>query len=172
MGYAVLVNLVICDEVGSDTRRIETYIVASTRRPEVITSPLRCVCLAARIYGRNRSRTRRVGDPISKILSGPTGHLFPHAMYFLVRLALILSLFTSWSSCFTKFIRPPERDPDEQVDQDMSKNNRYTDGDTIPIIWDTNIKHVDLYVWQVLGDGRNTKSLMKSRRALTLVLSV
>lgn len=93
-------------------------------------------------------------------------------MYFNAKLVLILSLFTSWSSCFVKFIQPPERDPDEGADQDMLKNKRYTEGDEIPIIWDTNIEVVDLYLWQVLGGGRKTKALMESRRVLSLVLII
>ncbi|RFN47815.1 hypothetical protein FIE12Z_7943 [Fusarium flagelliforme] len=83
-------------------------------------------------------------------------------MYIRVKLVLILSLFTSWSLCFTEFVQPPERDTDERTDQDVSKNKRYADGDTIPIIWDTNVEDVDLYIWQVIGAGRSTKSLMKS----------
>ncbi|WZH48346.1 uncharacterized protein QYS62_009520 [Fusarium acuminatum] len=75
-------------------------------------------------------------------------------MSFLVKLGLMFSLFASWSSCFTKFLRPPERDPDQEADQDVTKNNQYHDGDTIPILIDTNIKTVDLHILQVINDGR------------------
>ncbi|KAF4342801.1 hypothetical protein FBEOM_3209 [Fusarium beomiforme] len=83
-------------------------------------------------------------------------------MSFLVKLGLIFSLFASWASCFTKFIRPPERDPDEEADQDMTKNNHYNDGETITILFNTNIKKVDLYIWQVIGAGNKTPFLLKN----------
>jgi len=142
-----------------------TYIIGIHSPSEVTTPLLRCVCVV--IGAIPESRRPDIGN-----LFGLTGQLFTHTMYFRVKLVLILSLFTSWSSCLTKFVQPPERDTDERTDQDMSKNKRYADGDTIPIIWDTNIEDVDLYVWQVIGAGRNTKSLMKSRRALFLFLIV
>ncbi|OBS20071.1 hypothetical protein FPOA_11792 [Fusarium poae] len=79
-------------------------------------------------------------------------------MSFLAKLGLICFLFASWTSCFTEFIRPPEWDEDQDADQDMTKNNRYDDGETIPIIFNSNIKRVDLYVYQVLdtpGSGES-----------------
>ncbi|KAF5241044.1 hypothetical protein FANTH_9261 [Fusarium anthophilum] len=82
-------------------------------------------------------------------------------MSFLVKLGLIFSLFASWSSCFTKFLRPPEQDPDEAVDQDMTKNNQYEDGEMIPILWNTNIKKVDLYIWQFIDAETNTTARME-----------
>jgi hypothetical protein len=93
-------------------------------------------------------------------------------MLFLLKLGLILSLFVSWASCFTKFIRPQERDPDQEADLDMTKNNHYNDGETIPILFDTNIKEVDLYIWQFIDAEKNTTSLLKSRRNLSLMLIV
>ncbi|KAF5261908.1 hypothetical protein FOXYS1_7373 [Fusarium oxysporum] len=83
-------------------------------------------------------------------------------MSFLVKLGLIFSVFASWASCFTKFIRPPERDPDQAADQDMTKNNHYDDGQTIPILFDTNIKKVDLYIWQFIDAEKNATSLLES----------
>ncbi|EWZ97345.1 hypothetical protein FOWG_01832 [Fusarium oxysporum f. sp. lycopersici MN25] len=83
-------------------------------------------------------------------------------MSFLVKLGLIFSLFASWASGFTKFIRPPERDPDQAADQDMTKNNHYDDGQTIPILFDTNIKNVDLYIWQFIDAEKNATSLLES----------
>ncbi|EWY99821.1 hypothetical protein FOYG_03759 [Fusarium oxysporum NRRL 32931] len=83
-------------------------------------------------------------------------------MSFLVKLGLIFSVFASWASCFTKFIRPPERDPDQAADQDMTKNNHYDDGQTVPILFDTNIKKVDLYIWQFIDAEKNATSLLES----------
>ncbi|KAH6950121.1 hypothetical protein DER45DRAFT_619852 [Fusarium avenaceum] len=83
-------------------------------------------------------------------------------MTFLVNLGLILSLFASWASCFTKFLRPPEKDPDEEADQDMAKNDQHDDGDIIPIFFETNIKIVDLHILQVMDDGSAREGLLKS----------
>lgn len=93
-------------------------------------------------------------------------------MSFLVKLGLIFSVFASWASCFTKFIRPPERDPDQAADQDMTKNNHYDDGQTIPILFDTNIKKVDLYIWQFIDAEKNATSLLESSRTSSLLFIV
>ncbi|KAF5557281.1 hypothetical protein FNAPI_5494 [Fusarium napiforme] len=82
-------------------------------------------------------------------------------MSFLVKLGLIFALLTSRASCFSKFLRPPEQDPDQAVDQDMTKNNHYEDGQMIPILWDTNIKKVDLYIWQFIDAQTNTTARLK-----------
>ncbi|KAM0549876.1 hypothetical protein ACHAPJ_009123 [Fusarium lateritium] len=83
-------------------------------------------------------------------------------MSFLAKLGLILSLFASWAVGFTKFIRPPEWDPDQEADQDMERNNHYDNGETIPILFDTNIKKVDLYVRQVVGGGSTAPALLEN----------
>lgn len=38
----------------------------------------------------------------------------------------------------------------------MTKNNHYEDGEMIPILWNTNIKKVDLYIWQFIDAQTNT----------------
>ncbi|KAF4959538.1 hypothetical protein FGADI_1605 [Fusarium gaditjirri] len=83
-------------------------------------------------------------------------------MSFLVYLGLIFSLFATWASCFSKFIRPPERDPDQEADRDMAQNNQYDDGKRIPILFNTNIKKVDLYIWQFIDAEKNTTALLES----------
>ncbi|KLO91969.1 uncharacterized protein LW94_2667 [Fusarium fujikuroi] len=83
-------------------------------------------------------------------------------MSFLVKLGLIFSIFTTWASCFSKFLRPPERDPDQAVDQDMTKNNHYEDGEMIPILYNTNIKKVDLYIWQFIDAEKNTTARLEN----------
>jgi hypothetical protein len=96
-------------------------------------------------------------------------------MSFLVKLGLIFTLLTSWASCFSKFLRPPEQDPDQAVDQDMTKNNHYEDGQMIPILWDTNIKKVDLYIWQFIDARKNTTAHLKgswTRSLLSIVLLI
>ena len=93
-------------------------------------------------------------------------------MSFLAKLGLILSLFASWAVGFTKFIRHPEWDPDQEADQDMERNNHYDNGETIPILFDTNIKKVDLYVRQVVGGGSTAPALLESRRKSSLIFVV
>ncbi|KAJ4109397.1 hypothetical protein NW765_004285 [Fusarium oxysporum] len=44
----------------------------------------------------------------------------------------------------------------------MTKNNHYDDGQTIPILFDTNIKNVDLYIWQFIDAEKNATSLLES----------
>ncbi|SCV27206.1 uncharacterized protein FFB14_01439 [Fusarium fujikuroi] len=83
-------------------------------------------------------------------------------MSFLVKLGLIFSVFTTLASCFSKSLRPPERDPDQAVDQDMTKNNHYEDGEMIPILYNTNIKKVDLYIWQFIDAEKNTTARLEN----------
>ncbi|CVK99032.1 uncharacterized protein FPRN_03877 [Fusarium proliferatum] len=82
-------------------------------------------------------------------------------MSLLVKIGLIFTLFATWASCFSKFLRPPEQDPDQAVDQDMTKNNHYDDGQMIPILYNTNIKKVDLYIWQFIDAEKNTTARLE-----------
>jgi hypothetical protein len=93
-------------------------------------------------------------------------------MSFLVKLGLILSLLASLASCFTKFLRPPEWDPDQEVDRDMTKNYQYDDGESIPILFNTNIKKVDVYILQVQGDENSEWGFFNGRHNSSLVFIV
>ncbi|KPA37185.1 hypothetical protein FLAG1_10016 [Fusarium langsethiae] len=79
-----------------------------------------------------------------------------------MKLGLVFSLCASWALCFTKFIHPPERDRDQDADQDMTENSQYVDGQIIPILFDTNIKKVDLYLRQYIDVENNASALLKS----------
>ncbi|KAI1053813.1 hypothetical protein LB507_007481, partial [Fusarium sp. FIESC RH6] len=79
-----------------------------------------------------------------------------------VKLGLVFCLLASWGSCFTKFRRPQELDPDQEDYQDMMNNKRYDDGETIPILFDTNIKKVDLFVGQAMNDRKLRWFLIQS----------
>lgn len=48
-------------------------------------------------------------------------------------------------------------------------NKRYDDGETIPILFDTNIKKVDLFVGQLKDDGKLAWFLVQSRKKLPLI---
>nr|CEG05725.1 unnamed protein product [Fusarium clavum] len=78
------------------------------------------------------------------------------------KLGLIFCLFASWGSCFTKFRRPQELDPDQEDYQDMMNNKRYDDGQTIPILFDTNVKEVNLFAGQVMDDRKVRWFLVQS----------
>ncbi|KAF4958810.1 hypothetical protein FGADI_2154 [Fusarium gaditjirri] len=77
-------------------------------------------------------------------------------MFFPEKFVLIFSLLVSQASCDSKFIRPPEWDPEQEADQDLTKNFRYDDGQTIPILFNTDLDVVDLYIFQVGYDGRSS----------------
>lgn len=77
-------------------------------------------------------------------------------MFLLVHIGLAVVLFTAAASCYSKFIRPPEFDGDQDADNDMRRNNRYDDGETVPILFDTNILETLLYICQRLPNRRKT----------------
>lgn len=61
----------------------------------------------------------------------------------------IVATFVSLAACESKFIRPPQWDPNYNGDRDLGKNIRYSDGEDIPIIFDSDDPNVELYVWQM-----------------------
>ncbi|KAF4444522.1 hypothetical protein F53441_11115 [Fusarium austroafricanum] len=78
-------------------------------------------------------------------------------MPFLKKVGLVFSLLASQASCDSKFIRPPEWDPKQKADQDLTKNIRYDDGEIIPILFDTDLDDVDLHISQVGYHGKNSR---------------
>ncbi|KAH7203106.1 uncharacterized protein BKA55DRAFT_668931 [Fusarium redolens] len=78
-------------------------------------------------------------------------------MSFLEKVGLVFSLLASQASCDSKFNRPPEWDPEQEADQDSTKNIRYDDGETIPILFDTDLAVVDLYISQVGFYGKGSR---------------
>ncbi|KAF5722183.1 hypothetical protein FMUND_3105 [Fusarium mundagurra] len=67
-------------------------------------------------------------------------------------IGLVLTLLAAQGSCFSKFARPPEWDSEQDADGDMLLNQHYNTGDKIPILYETNLKNTELWIWQVLDD--------------------
>ncbi|PCD31380.1 hypothetical protein AU210_011035 [Fusarium oxysporum f. sp. radicis-cucumerinum] len=71
-------------------------------------------------------------------------------MALLTIISLVLTLLATLGSCYSKFARPPEWDSEQDADGDMLLNQNYNTGDKIPIIYETNLKNTELWIWQVL----------------------
>ncbi|KAF5684285.1 hypothetical protein FDENT_6790 [Fusarium denticulatum] len=67
-------------------------------------------------------------------------------------IGLMLTLLATLGSCYSKFARPPEWDSEQDADGDMLLNQHYGTGDKIPILYQTNLKNTELWIWQVLDD--------------------
>ncbi|KAI8402799.1 hypothetical protein FOFC_16226 [Fusarium oxysporum] len=53
------------------------------------------------------------------------------------------------AACESKFIRPPQWDPNQGADRDLGKNIRYSDSENIAVIFESDEPKVDLYVWHM-----------------------
>ncbi|RBR15432.1 hypothetical protein FVER53590_09339 [Fusarium verticillioides] len=73
-------------------------------------------------------------------------------MTLLTTICLVLTLLAPLASCYSKFARPPEWDAEQDADGDMLLNQHYDTGDKIPILYETNLKKTELWIWQVLDD--------------------
>lgn len=73
-------------------------------------------------------------------------------MSLLTTIGLVLTLLVNLGSCYSKFARPPEWDSEQDADGDMLLNQHYDTGDKIPILYETNLKNAELWIWQVLDD--------------------
>ncbi|CVL02065.1 uncharacterized protein FMAN_08185 [Fusarium mangiferae] len=73
-------------------------------------------------------------------------------MSLLTMIGLVLTLLATLGSCYSKFARPPEWDSEQDADGDMLLNQHYSTGDKIPILYETNLKNTQLWIWQVLDD--------------------
>jgi hypothetical protein len=71
-------------------------------------------------------------------------------MALLTIISLVLTLLATLGSYYSKFARPPEWDSEQDADGDMLLNQNYNTGDKIPIIYETNLKNTELWIWQVL----------------------
>ncbi|KAF4339545.1 hypothetical protein FBEOM_6539 [Fusarium beomiforme] len=76
---------------------------------------------------------------------------------------LALTLLASLGSCDSKFIRPPEWDPKQDADKDMINNIHYDAGEKIPILYETDVKKIDFWIWQLLGDSEAGLQLITGR---------
>ncbi|KAF4988757.1 hypothetical protein FGRMN_9579 [Fusarium graminum] len=67
-------------------------------------------------------------------------------------LSLVLTLLVNLGSCYSTFIRPPEWDPDQDADREMTNNQHYNAGEKIQVLYNTNLENATIWIWQVLED--------------------
>jgi hypothetical protein len=73
-------------------------------------------------------------------------------MHLLSTFTLVSVIFAHLIWCDSKFIRPAELDKNQDADSDPANNIRYSHGDTINILWETDLDIVSLQIWQQAGD--------------------
>lgn len=96
-------------------------------------------------------------------------------------LTLILSILANRALCSTKFLRPPEWNLDVDGDAGFGQNIRYNVGDTIQLLWETDLDKVELYLIQQIDstdwddrilDGRKSRNLLHVFAVLTHSTSI
>ncbi|KAM0350669.1 hypothetical protein ACHAPU_003157 [Fusarium lateritium] len=68
-------------------------------------------------------------------------------------IALLIGTFVQLVYCDSKFLRPGEWDAKHDADKDLANNARYKPGDTIKIIWETDLEKVNILISQKLGNA-------------------
>ncbi|CVK91976.1 uncharacterized protein FMAN_07012 [Fusarium mangiferae] len=76
---------------------------------------------------------------------------------------LILSIFATDVSCVTRFLRPPQWITGLDSEADLGKNIRYSVGDTIELLWGTNLDKVELFLVQETRSRTVRRDLDASR---------
>ncbi|KAF4495776.1 hypothetical protein FAGAP_8106 [Fusarium agapanthi] len=79
-------------------------------------------------------------------------------------LTLILSIFASHAVCSTRFLRPPEWNSDFDREDGFGNNIQYTVGDTIQLLWETDLDKVELYLVQRIGSTSWEERILDSSR--------
>ncbi|KAK2680663.1 hypothetical protein RAB80_002456 [Fusarium oxysporum f. sp. vasinfectum] len=80
-----------------------------------------------------------------------------------ISLALVLSIIANRVLCSTKFLRPPEWNSHIDDKTGFEENIRYEVGDTIQLLWETDLDKVDLHLAQRIGPITEFKTLDASR---------
>ncbi|KAF4963446.1 hypothetical protein FSARC_8543 [Fusarium sarcochroum] len=85
---------------------------------------------------------------------------------FLVEVGLALTLiFASPVYCDTNFVRPAPWDRNQDADEDPRNNRRYDAGDTIHVIWETDLDKVDVVIWTKDGGVSDYGYLSKQQKS-------
>ncbi|ENH63508.1 hypothetical protein FOC1_g10000133 [Fusarium oxysporum f. sp. cubense race 1] len=79
-------------------------------------------------------------------------------------LTLILSIFGSRVLCSTKFLRPPEWNSDVDDKAGLGENIQYAVGDTIQLLWETDLDKVELYLVQGIRSTNWDDRMLDSSR--------
>ncbi|KAK2689775.1 hypothetical protein QWA68_010668 [Fusarium oxysporum] len=77
-------------------------------------------------------------------------------------LTLIFSIFANCVLCSTKFLRPPEWNSRIDDTADFEENITYKVGDTIQLLWETDLDTVELYLIQRTGSIGSSNYLRTS----------
>ncbi|KAF5723857.1 hypothetical protein FMUND_1465 [Fusarium mundagurra] len=72
-------------------------------------------------------------------------------MNIILTLTIILSILASRALCSTKFLRPPEWNAAVDRKAGLRENVRYAVGDTIQLLWETDLDNLYLFVYQRAG---------------------
>ncbi|EMT63035.1 hypothetical protein NOF04DRAFT_6296 [Fusarium oxysporum II5] len=80
-----------------------------------------------------------------------------------ISLTLVLSIIVSRVLCSTKFLRPPEWNSHIDDKTGFEENIRYEVGDTIQLLWETDLNKVELYLVQRIGSIVKERILDSSR---------
>ncbi|RKK20824.1 hypothetical protein BFJ63_vAg15692 [Fusarium oxysporum f. sp. narcissi] len=76
-------------------------------------------------------------------------------------LTISISLFANCVFCKTKFLRPPEWNADIDLEAGWEKNIEYKVGDTIQLLWETDLDKVELYLIQRTGPFDEVRILLR-----------
>ncbi|KAF4958966.1 hypothetical protein FGADI_2045 [Fusarium gaditjirri] len=82
---------------------------------------------------------------------------------FAISLTLILSILANHVLCSTKFLRPPEWNSDVDTEFEFEQNIGYEVGDTIQLLWETDLEDIVLNLVQQIGSDREFIYLDESR---------
>lgn len=76
-----------------------------------------------------------------------------------ISLTLVLSIIANRVLCSTKFLRPPEWNSHIDDKTGFEENIGYEVGDTIQLLWETDLDKVNLYLAQRIGPITEFKKL-------------
>ena len=85
-------------------------------------------------------------------------------------LTLIISIFGSRVLCSTKFLRPPEWNSDVDDKAGLGENIQYAVGDTIQLLWETDLDKVELYLVQGIRSTNWDDRMLDCRKPRNLLL--
>ncbi|WZH44135.1 uncharacterized protein QYS62_005151 [Fusarium acuminatum] len=79
-------------------------------------------------------------------------------------LTLILSILANRCLCSTKFLRPPEWNLDVDGKAGFGQNIQYNVGETIQLLWETDLDKVELYLVQQIGSTKWDDRMLDASR--------
>ncbi|CAJ0551407.1 Ff.00g113370.m01.CDS01 [Fusarium sp. VM40] len=89
-------------------------------------------------------------------------------MHLLSTFTLVSVIFAHLIWCDSRFIRPAELDKNQDADSEPANNIRYIHGDTINILWETDLDIISLQIWQQVGDQYIYSPILKISKSTSL----